>query len=955
MESGKKWLRRAVDSPLVLTLVIFLLALGPRVLDLRVFMGPDEPTWLTRSADFAQALASGDLERTYQSGHPGITLLWVETLGAWFRYGIQWLVGSADWDDVISADKTMVVLGSRRQVVAIVNVALVAFAALLTRQIFGSRVAWLAGFLLAFDPFLLTESRVLRTEGLLAGFSTLALLSLLLYLKEPRVRYSALAGALTGLALLSKVSAAALLPVGALVVGGVPLFDTTHEVKGRWRAAIPALVAWGGTLLLTVFALWPALWVAPEAVARQAFGWIAFRAIEGQAGGIGSFFLGTSRDFEDLGSLFYPVVLLFRTGPWVWLGLGLLAALIWRAAGWSRRDKVSLGIMLFYLVVYLVLISRSVLKFDRYIIPMLPTLDLMAAVGLVIAWQWLIGHLSRLRQFGWSMASLVLVSLVVMAWPHHPYYYTYWNPLLGGMRQAALVLPVGVGNEGVDQVAAYLDALPNAESLKLASAHSERIRPLFKGETIPITNLNGEWYLADYTFIYISQLQRGRHNPEIIKYLERKPLDFSFALFGVDYGWLYRGPGAQYFGGDTKLEGCATLHAYDLSETELRAGQTLTTTVYFRNEGQGTSDRFYVRLVDADGYVWAQDSVRPYPGYEDAFRTRGAVVEGKATLALPVGMPPGQYVLKMGYEDIERGRPIGEFVLPSDGDDVVVKVPSVFPALAEIQTFIPIDFVLRDELSLRGYELSSERFTPGESVWLTLYWQALTDVSHDFVISLQLLDQAGSEVAYWLGRPVRSSYSTDQWQSQQMVQDPWRLDLPTEISPGEYRLQVSLFDAETQTEVGEANLTEITVADRGLSFEIPEMQRVLDVDLGAQVRLLGYDLYAKPIMGGGRLQVILYWQAREQMDKSYKVFVHLLSPEGEVVAQHDGLPADGEIPTTDWASGEVVSDWHPLEFQGLPTGEYRLVAGMYDSATGERLFTASGEDTTILLETLALD
>ncbi len=82
MTESTRGLRRALNSPLVLALVIFALALGPRVLDLAVFVGPDESSWVTRSADFARALAGGDLHGTYQTGHPGVTLLWVETIGA---------------------------------------------------------------------------------------------------------------------------------------------------------------------------------------------------------------------------------------------------------------------------------------------------------------------------------------------------------------------------------------------------------------------------------------------------------------------------------------------------------------------------------------------------------------------------------------------------------------------------------------------------------------------------------------------------------------------------------------------------------------------------------------------------------------------------------------------------------------------------------------------------------
>jgi hypothetical protein len=314
--------------------------------------------------------------------------------------------------------------------------------------------------------------------------------------------------------------------------------------------------------------------------------------------------------------------------------------------------------------------------------------------------------------------------------------------------------------------------------------------------------------------IYISQLQRGKHDLEIVQYLRRKPLEFSFAFFDVDYGWLYRGPAAQHYGGDTTLEGRATLHAYDLSAAQLSAGQTLTATAYFRNEGQQPSDRFYVRLVDADGYAWAEAAVRPRPGFEDAFRADGAIVEGEAALALPVGMPPGQYVLKMGYEDAGTGQFIGEFVLPAGDDRVTVTLPPVFPppgALGEVQPPLPLNLVLKDELKVAGYGLNTERVAAGGVLWLTLYWQALADVQHDYVVAVQLLDAQGNEATYWLGRPVHSGYPTTRWQSGQVVQDVWRLTLPPKVSPGDYTLRIALFDAATQAEAGRVTLGPVSV------------------------------------------------------------------------------------------------------------------------------------------------
>ena len=180
-------------------------------------------------------------------------------------------------------------------------------------------------------------------------------------------------------------------------------------------------------------------------------------------------------------------------------------------------------------------------------------------------------------------------------------------------------------------------------------------------------------------------------------------------------------------------------------------------------------------------------------------------------VSAPVGMPPGQYVLKMGYVDAQTGRSIGEFMLPANTDDISVELPMVFPSLEAVRAPTSLNLIIRDELNLVGYELDTNQTQAGESVWLTLYWQALVDVRHDYVVALRLLDATGAEVAYWLGRPVYSSYPTNGWKAHQVVQDPWRLVLPAQTVPGAYRLEVALFDAVTQSEVTSARLDTLTV------------------------------------------------------------------------------------------------------------------------------------------------
>ena len=107
--------------------------------------------------------------------------------------------------------------------------------------------------------------------------------------------------------------------------------------------------------------------------------------------------------------------------------------------------------------------------------------------------------------------------------------------------------------------------------------------------------------------------------------------------------------------------------------------------------------------------------------------------------------------------------------------------------------------------------------------------------------------------------------------------------------------------------------------------------------LGDQVRLLGARLSSDTVRPGGTVAAELNWVA-DSTPGDLRGFVQLIAPDGSLVAQQDGIPGGGYAPSTGWTPGEPVADRRGLALpDDLAPGDYTLIAGLYDAATGQRL------------------
>ena len=80
------WGRMRIGRTPIIVLALFAAAWLPRVVALDAFVTIDERKWLARSANFYQAISVGELANTFQREHPGVTVMWLGTLGILSEY-----------------------------------------------------------------------------------------------------------------------------------------------------------------------------------------------------------------------------------------------------------------------------------------------------------------------------------------------------------------------------------------------------------------------------------------------------------------------------------------------------------------------------------------------------------------------------------------------------------------------------------------------------------------------------------------------------------------------------------------------------------------------------------------------------------------------------------------------------------------------------------------------------
>ena len=127
-------------------------------------------------------------------------------------------------------------------------------------------------------------------------------------------------------------------------------------------------------------------------------------------------------------------------------------------------------------------------------------------------------------------------------------------------------------------------------------------------------------------------------------------------------------------------------------------------------------------------------------------------------------------------------------------------MPSFQPHRAEMYppaVSRPLQVRFGDEIALVGYDLEPPTAVPGETIYLTLYWQALRQPDRPYTVFTHLLDPRGELRGQQDNMPVRGNLPTTCWQPGEYVVDEYDIAVAAAAPPGQYWVEVGLYWLQT--------------------------------------------------------------------------------------------------------------------------------------------------------------
>ncbi len=728
---------------------------------------PDEPTYFNIAL---QVVKTGDLNPHWWY-YP--SLMFYVHAGAILLYALVKGIAPADLPapEVITMGVGKLALPSEfllaRGVTVLFSIGAIVLAYLIGRRIHPNKwVALVAALFCAVSPTVLDSSQRIGPDVLALFFALVAFYFTVRITAEPKIGNYVLAGIGAGLATAAKYNA-------ALVVAPILI---AHLVRYGWRdwhawrhkeiylAALAAVIAF---LVATPFAVldFQNFWWG---VRFQAFSYSA----EGHAG-------------QEGDALRWYLGYLWGAEGWVFVAAAITSAaiLVFAARQASVRSRL---VLIAYPLVYFVVVNLMLVRNARTILQIVPFLDLLAALGLVIACEWLIRVRSLDRRLVFGVGILAVLAMA-----------------LPPLQSAVAADQLSTRTDDRETARLWIDQnLPpySRVAVEAYAPYVDTTRFTVEGE-YSLLDHSPEWYEQNgFEYLVCSYGAYGRYYEDPSRYPEavtsyetlfqRFPEVARFDALGYPIRILKTNPTELPAYRSTAKFGIygpmLELVGYDWNSPNL--------TFYWRAlEARREALQLTVRLLDSSERELTVTSGNLFGTLPSGARPPQQIVRVPWELRAPEGAAPGLYHLELDVDAEGVGRlPVLSATRQPVSDKLFLspfKIPPAPPSAFELQSAQQVAVKFGDSISLRGYKVQQD-----DVLGITLYWSSLAEMKRDYTVFVHLLDSKGNLIAQRDTEPLDGLYPTSLWGSHEIVRDDYAIPLPRDLKAGDYKVEVGLYE-----------------------------------------------------------------------------------------------------------------------------------------------------------------
>jgi hypothetical protein len=236
--------------------------------------------------------------------------------------------------------------------------------------------------------------------------------------------------------------------------------------------------------------------------------------------------------------------------------------------------------------------------------------------------------------------------------------------------------------------------------------------------------------------------------------------------------------------------------AYELPQRDVEAGTYVPLTLAMRSPS-ATADYYVPVLTVGDlSFPFTTDSHLVTPQWQP-----GEVVVERFDFALPHNLPPGEYPLTIGLKNLSRDKDAGEnFSLPSLQVTEANNSLPISSLLANFRQRVGLDRARASQGAQTANAPWPEplRARPGDTIHLTLDWRSIDYAEESYTVFVHLIDEANQPIVTLDYTPLGGAAPTHlwipKWLPGQRYVDPYQLTIPEDLAPGNYLIEVGLYE-----------------------------------------------------------------------------------------------------------------------------------------------------------------